>query len=137
MSTFPLTAAIGACVLALAACAPLEPAMCPTGATAAVSDVLYFGTSTPEGPVTDAEWDTFLREVVTPRFPDGLTVWRGSGQWRSPEGRVGRESTYVLGIVHPESEAAESSLAAIMSRYKSQFRQEAVLRVTTRACVSY
>ncbi|CAN5901195.1 hypothetical protein BH20GEM1_BH20GEM1_01780 [soil metagenome] len=23
----------------------------------------------------------FLAEVVTPRFPEGLTVWRAEGQW--------------------------------------------------------
>src|SRR5882757_9515445 len=31
--------------------------------------------------VTDARWTEFLAREVTPRFPDGLTVFDTSGQW--------------------------------------------------------
>jgi hypothetical protein len=32
--------------------------------------------------VSDAQWTDFLGREVTPRFPDGLTVFEAAGQWR-------------------------------------------------------
>ena len=43
-----------------------------------VRDVVYFGRNRPEGgTVGDDEWNRFLEQVVTPRFPDGYTVTLG------------------------------------------------------------
>jgi hypothetical protein len=42
---------------------------------------LLFG----RGNVSDRNWDRFLADEVTPRFPDGLTVFDAKGQWRNPE----------------------------------------------------
>ena len=126
----PLLAAV------LGGCASLETA-CPAGRTQAASDTLYFGTARPAGEVTPAEWDEFLRDAVTPRFPEGLTAWRASGQWRSADGRIVREGSYVLSVVHPDSGKADAAIRAIAEEYKARFRQEAVLRVTSPACVSY
>ena len=45
-------------------------------ASSQVVDTLYFGTSREGAPaVTDAEWQQFVRQVVTPRVP-GFTVAR-------------------------------------------------------------
>src|SRR5688500_14417190 len=66
------------------------------------SDRLYFGRMHAAGVVTHAEWEQFLAEVVTPRFPEGLTVWTADGQWRDGGRRVTiREPTFVLEVVHP------------------------------------
>src|SRR5690606_41197674 len=69
--------------------------LCAAGAFPMARLELYFGTQRPGGaPVTEAEWAAFLDEKVTPRFPDGLTVLTGNGQWRnsrSEERRVGKE----------------------------------------------
>ena len=43
---------------------------------------LFFGLHRPAGTVSEPEWETFLADVVTARFPDGLTVFRSHGQWR-------------------------------------------------------
>jgi hypothetical protein len=40
---------------------------------------LYFGLNTPQGAVSESEWESFLAEIVTPRFPSGLTVIDGRG----------------------------------------------------------
>jgi Protein of unknown function (DUF3574) len=40
---------------------------------------LFFGPSKPEGEVTEEEFQPFLAQHVTPRFPDGLTVVTGLG----------------------------------------------------------
>jgi hypothetical protein len=129
--------ACAAVAAALAACAALEPA-CGPGEAAAVSDVLHFGTARPGGgEVSAVEWDEFLRDVVTPRFPEGLTVWRASGQWRSQRGTIVREPSYVLAIVHPRNARTDAAIAAIVREYKARFAQDAVLRVESGSCISY
>jgi len=128
--------AIAAIASSLCACAAVEPG-CPPGLAPAASDVLYFGTAKPDGEVTAADWDAFLRDVVTPRFPEGFTAWRAAGQWSAADGRIVREGSYVLSIVHPEDAKADAAIRAIAGEYKTRFRQEAVLRVESRTCVSY
>ncbi|HKP74209.1 MAG TPA: DUF3574 domain-containing protein [Longimicrobiaceae bacterium] len=99
-----------------------------------VADRLYFGRGIPGGGVvTDSAWGAFLREVVTPRFPDGLTVYSTYGQWREPDGRIAREESFVLEIVHPAGPNADADLLQIANAYKQRFRQMAVMRVTTPA----
>jgi len=96
-----------------------------------VADRLYFGRSIPDGgTVTDSAWSAFLREVVTPRFPDGLTVYQTYGQWREPDGRIAREESFVLEVVHPAGPAADADLRQIAEAYKERFRHMAVMRVT-------
>ncbi|HVG43813.1 MAG TPA: DUF3574 domain-containing protein [Longimicrobium sp.] len=100
-----------------------------------VVDRLYFGRSIREGggTVSDSAWSAFLREVVTGRFPDGLTVYRAEGQWREGDGRILREETFVLEIVHPVGPSAEADFREIAAEYKRRFRQQSVMRVTTPA----
>ncbi|MEA2490549.1 MAG: hypothetical protein QOH21_2341 [Acidobacteriota bacterium] len=99
-----------------------------------IADRLFCGRGIPGGgTVTDVEWATFLAEVVTPRFPDGLTVWRAEGQWRDAAGAVQHEPVMVLEILHHGDPAARASIEAIAREYRRRFRQEAVLRVTVPA----
>ena len=124
-------------VLAVAGCASLPAPRCGVAEQRMVSDLLYFGTEMPGGVVTTAQWSDFLGTVVTPKFPEGLSVWPASGQWRSATGAITSEASHVLNLVHPETEAADSAVRAIVTAYKSQFQQEAVLRVRGSACVSF
>jgi hypothetical protein len=77
------TAAISGFVLVLAACSTILYRPCTRDEGVAVQDSLYFGTAKPDGIVSPEEWAAFLSAVVTPRFPQGLTVWQASGQWRT------------------------------------------------------
>jgi hypothetical protein len=122
--------------VALSACSSVPAPACARGEQRSVSDLLYFGTARPGGIVSGDEWSGFLAREVTPRFPQGLSAWQATGQWRSADGSLTRENSYVLNLVHPESEDADRSVQAIVAAYKSQFRQEAVLRVRSQACVS-
>ena len=99
--------------------------------------MLYFGTATPDGTVSAAEWDAFLRDTVTPRFPEGLTVFSGAGQWRGADGVIVREASYVLELGHGGGASVERDIAAIIAEYKSRFRQEAVMRASSPVCVSF
>jgi len=73
------------------------------------------------GVVTDAEWQQFLREVVTPRFP-GYTEWRAQGSWMGQ-----REDTHVLLIVHPAGE--ERAIREIVALGEQRLDQEEVFVV--------
>lgn len=100
---------------------------------------LYFGTQKPGGaPVTDSEWSAFLNEEVTPRFPDGLTVLRGYGQWRNAAGVVTKETSAVLVILYEPSAEKEVAIEDIRAAYKDRFDQESVMRVDGPVqCVSF
>ena len=121
---------------ALASCASQTATRCGTNEQPAIIETLYFGTSTPDGVVSDEQWAGFLRDVVTPRFPQGLTTWTASGQWRSQHGGLTREDSHVLNLVHPDDATTEKSVRELVADYKHRFRQEAVLRVKSRSCIS-
>ena len=38
--------------------------------------------------VDASEWEAFLAERITPRFPAGFTVFDAYGQWRAPQGDI-------------------------------------------------
>jgi hypothetical protein len=100
-----------------------------------VRDILYFGRNRPTGgTVSDAEWQAFLTEVVTPRFPAGLTVVTATGQWRGQTGAVEREQAEVLTLFHTGDRAARRAVEEVMAEYKRRFQQEAVLRERTPTC---
>lgn len=120
----------------LVGCSTVHGSSCAAGEQRSVSELLYFGTATPKGAVSAEEWSSFLASVVTPRFPQGLSAWPAAGQWQSADGSLTRENSFVLNLVHPEGEAADKAIQAIVSEYKARFQQEAVLRVKSHACVS-
>ena len=126
-------------VFALAACAPSSAEMpCPDGSERYDEYRMFFGRNVghAEG-VSDEEWRAFLADTVTPRFPDGLSVFDASGQWRDSEGGIVRErSKMVLILAEPSSDAARR-LDEIAEEYKQRFSQESVLRVVDSACVAF
>lgn len=122
-------------VATLAACGSLGGS-CPGGQEVAVQELLYFGTEKPGGRVSAEDWAQFLSETVTPRFPEGLTAWQASGQWRSSTGGVVHEPSYVLSLVHPPDAAAEKAVQELVASYKARYQQEAVLRVRSPVCMS-
>jgi hypothetical protein len=121
----------------LSGCASTTTAACRTGEQTAVMDSLYFGTAMATGQVTQEDWQRFLTDVITPRFPDGLTAWAAAGQWRNPAGELHKEDSYVLHVVHPDEQRFETAVREVIDAYKSRFDQEAVLRVRSAACISF
>ena len=83
------------------------------------------------------KWRAFLAKEVTPRFPDGLTVYETSGQWRDPATqKITREKSRVLRMIVP-ADAAPDKIRAVADAYKNQFAQKSVGIVTRPACVSF
>jgi hypothetical protein len=88
--------------------------------------------------VSEARWRAFLSREVTPRFPDGLTVYNAQGQWRdAKKGTVVREPSKIVRIIVPADVQASEKIEAIASAYKKRFRQDAVGVLTRPACVSF
>ena len=99
---------------------------------------LLFGSARRQGAaISDEEWTAFLDTEVTPRFPDGLTVLSGPGQWRGKNGHVERERSFVLVVWYEPSRAADAHIEAIRSVFKQRFAQESVMRVDGASCVSF
>lgn len=103
-----------------------------------VIERLYFGRNVGDSlVVTDSAWAVFLREVVTPRFPDGFTAWPAHGQWRGADGVLEKEPSFVVELVHPDRADLDRALTEVVAEYKRRFRQQAVLRVRASARASY
>jgi Protein of unknown function (DUF3574) len=111
---------------------------CAIGDTALVREVLYFGRNRPGGgAVTDEEWQSFLDQVLTPRFPAGLTVVAATGQWKGKSGLVEQERSEVVTVFHSGDEAARRAIMEVVAEYKRRFRQEAVLRERIPTCARF
>jgi hypothetical protein len=102
-----------------------------------VVDRLYFGLAMPGGAVSEVQWTGFLESEITPRFPDGLTLFQAQGQWREAGGSVLREPSRVVEVVHEEGAREERSIEEIVAAYKARFRQESVLRLRTGATACF
>ena len=122
--------------LALSACAQAgAPPVCTAPLKPAVAIDLYFGRDKAAGgEVSDAEWGAFLAEVVTSRFPDGLSVFDASGQYREPSGRIVRERSKRLVVIVFDAPAHRAKLGEIIDAYKQRFGQNSVFRVEQPVC---
>ena len=115
---------------------PARDAICGPASTPQVRTTLYFGTARPKGSVSELEWQLFLRDEVTARFPDGLTVWDAEGQWRAPGGSLDDERSKVLLLVHADTAAARGAVQSVIARYRTMFDQQSVLWETARVCAA-
>lgn len=132
--------AISAAITLLCACSNQSALHCRAGESLQVHDLLYFGTARGEHgqpAVTEEQWTDFLNRVLTPHFPDGLTILVATGQWKSGSGNLVREGSRVLSLVHPHNPNTEASIRAAIAAYKSEFDQDSVLRVRSTACVTF
>ncbi|MXY72019.1 MAG: DUF3574 domain-containing protein [Dehalococcoidia bacterium] len=135
-----VVAMLGVAVVALAACDGWGEGRraCPEGSDRWTEYQLFFGLSQSDGgTISEEEWREFLADTVTPRFPDGLTVISGNGQWRDSSGEVTREGSKLLIIYAPPGEDGRRAIDEISEEYERRFDQESVLRVIGNACVSF
>lgn len=127
-----LPALLGACAHAAASL------RCEADATPMRIERLYFGTQRPDGgTVSDAEWRTFLDEVVAPAFPAGFTAWDAAGGWRGADRRPVREDSHVLEVAHDDPAGAGAAIAGVVAAYRARFGQESVMRASMPACVAF
>ena len=124
----------------MTAAAPTSaPTSAPPSGDPFVRTELFFGTERPGPDVTDAQFQSFVRRVVTPRFPDGLTQYDALGQFRDSSGRIVKERSKVIILLYPERDARSSSerVEQIRDLYETAFDQESVLRADSLDLVSF
>ena len=121
--------------LLLTTCATVAPPV----ENAVLADRLFCGRMIPGGgAVSDDEWNVFVRDVVTPRFPQGFTVGSAHGQWRDrATGETVREPVMIIEILHPLSPEIDRKIEEIADEYRRRFHQDAVLRVTMPARMEF
>jgi hypothetical protein len=99
---------------------------------------LVFGMSRSSGPdITEAEFQSFIDDQVTPRFPDGLTVLGGNGQFKDSSGTIVQEKSKLLILLYPFARKSSRKVEEIRSEYQAMFQQQSVLRIDEEMCVSF
>ena len=139
MRGLALILAATAAALFVGACGPNDLEKCPENTDPWIEFQLFMGRSGTDGDIVDdAEWDAFLADIVTPRFPDGLTSLDANGQWRGSDGIVQKESSKVLIIFVPkDDEDAEVLIQEVSDEYKRRFDQESVLKTVDNTCLAF
>ena len=144
-----------ASLLALSACATLPgttpvasttasmqgDAARPSAATGWVRSELYFGVGEERSveagvpadrpqaePISEEKWRAFLDKEVTPRFPDGLTVFDAYGQWLfRGDAEPNRLRTKVLVVLHEDTPKRRADIEAIRLAWKQATGHQSVL----------
>ena len=125
--------------LALASPALAQQQACRAPLKPMLRAELYFGRDIHgEQIVSDQEWARFLAHELTPRFPHGLTVADGWGEWRNGgTGALVREPSKVVVIVAAEADDLRARIDAVADAYKKQFKQESVGVVLQPVCATF
>ena len=146
-----LRIALFACLIFVAGCATSpaahksaslsgDPAH-PAAAAGWVRTELYFGIALADDPNptrTEAKWRAFLDSEVTPRFPDGLSVFDVYGQWRSKgQAQPVRQRSKVLVVLYPDTPEHRADIDAVRAAWKRDTGDQSVLKVTQAAEVSF
>ncbi len=88
--------------------------------------------------VSEVEWSRFVDREITPRFPDGLTIFNAAGQWRDKaSSKIVREPSKIVQIVLPGEVEDIARLNEIAEAYKTRFKQQSVGVIVRPACVSF
>jgi hypothetical protein len=102
---------------------------------------LYFGIGAVDdanAAANDKRWRDFLDREVTPRFPDGLSVYDVYGQWRSQgHDDIERLHSKEVMILHADTAQHRADIDAIRAAWKKETGDQSVLRVTQPADVSF
>lgn len=111
---------------------------CPEGTEQFTEYRLYFGRNQGNVEVvSNAAWSAFLRDEITPRFGDGLTVVDAAGQWRDQAGVIVREKSKLVVVLTGAEDSGLQRTDEIVRAYKEAFAQEAVLRTISSVCASF
>ncbi|MCP9904517.1 DUF3574 domain-containing protein [Cyanobium sp. BA5m-21] len=91
---------------------------------------LYFGARIANGSLISPEaWAEFLEQVITPAFPDGLTVVQALGQMRSSNGVIRQQPTWVVVILRPRGSLEDQRIRSVINNFRSRFKGAELMRV--------
>ena len=113
-------------------------ASCPEGMESWEEYHLFFGRNTDDGQmVIESEWQNFLDQEITPRFPGGLTVIDAKGQYKSTLGTIVKESTKMVILLLPIASDTMDRIDEIMQIYGQRFQRTFFLRTVGSTCVMF
>ena len=96
-----------------------------------VKTEIYFGRDLPGGKeITKGAWADFMDKVLSRHFPKGLTVYEAYGQMQHADGRIEKQSTWVVAIVHPKNLAIDKAIQEIIDAFRKQFNKAQVVHVS-------
>jgi hypothetical protein len=140
MSALPVRCLAAWLLFSLPAAAQAASSICPLpGQKPMLLVKMYFGQDLEKGQeIPEAGWDRFVSQALTPRFPDGLTVYGARGQWTDAKAhRLVREHTRVVEIAATDTPAVRAAIADVARDYRVQFHQQAVGIVTSASCAAF
>jgi hypothetical protein len=139
-----LAAALAGSLL-LAGCVD-SPPVCtaPAGQAMLVAELFFGRTIAPAyqrdlgATVTETQWAAFVRTVLTPAFPDGLTALDAQGQWRDPSSAViSHEPATLVIVAAPDTGKTRQDLADVIAQYRTRFHQQSVGVILRRDCAAF
>ena len=133
-----LKAIAAAILIAFAGAAQAQEPACPTSAKAMLRAEIYFGRNIGGRlGVSERAWRRFVARELSPRFPAGLTVIDGRGQWRGPSGATIAEPSKIVILLVADAAPARERIALAAAAYKKRFKQDSVAIVTRVVCVAF
>jgi hypothetical protein len=99
----------------------------------------FFGQTQKNGqPVPEQTWTSFLQNTITPRFPDGLTVYNTYGQsMNSTTHKLTREVTKMVMIATDNTAATRTRTIQIIDAWKKTANQDSVGLMTSTSCAMF
>ncbi|SDT93092.1 Protein of unknown function [Verrucomicrobium sp. GAS474] len=99
---------------------------------------LYIAVGDERSELSEEAWELFLSEIVTSRFPKGITVLPGSGQWFNRHlGKHQNLKLKVVVIIHESTPRDREKIEEIRSTWKDRYPCESVLKVEQEVEVSF
>lgn len=88
--------------------------------------------------ISDDQFNTFVNDIITPLFPDGLTIQDAVGQYQFARTlNIIRERTKVVVLLHGGDEISWYKIKSIKSAYCNRFEQESVLEVNSQVNITF
>ena len=114
---------------------------CPVGMDSFHEYRLFFGLRSDHVPggiaVAETDWEEFVEQEITPRFPEGMTVLSARGQFKNSSGAIVRENTKVVVLLVPPGGDAMDVIDEIMQAYRQRFQRNFFLRTLEEVCVLF
>lgn len=91
---------------------------------------LYFGLSQNNKTISESEWNSFEKNEISIRLPEGYTIYDADGAWKDKNtGLTLKEKSKVLVVIHHEDQRKSQAIDQIRARYMKQFYQQSVMRI--------
>ena len=83
---------------------------------------IYLGRNLPGGhEVSEWEFSEFIDKVATKHFPKGLTIHNAYGQMQHQNGKIEKQATWVIIIVHDKNPKNTAAIQDVINAYRKRF----------------